>query len=128
MTNIFNKQHSRELRRQLRQSSTVAEELLWQAIRSGQLGPRFKRQFGIGKYIVDFYAPRVRLVIELDGSIHAIEGAKENDHDRQLNLETLGLTVVRFTNEEILGNLDKVLQRIQDFLLQNPLLTKERVG
>jgi len=128
MTTIFNQPLQKTVRRTLRQKSTEAEDILWRKIRANKLGCRFRRQFGIGKYIVDFYASRRKLVVELDGPIHEGTNVKENDNDRQKNLASLGLTVLRFTNNEITGNLDDVLLRIKSLIPQNPLLTKERAG
>lgn len=91
------------------------------------MGIKFRRQFGIGPYIVDFYAPRAQLVIEVDGSIHELEEIRVKDYERQKDIEGLGLTFLRFTSQEITGNMEAVLRTIRA-TLQNPLLTKERAG
>jgi very-short-patch-repair endonuclease len=97
--------------RQMRSEPTPAEDRLWQRIRKEQIGGiKFRRQHHIDRFIVDFYAPQVRLVIEVDGSVH--EYTQEEDAVRQQFLETLGLRVIRFTNEEVFGQLEAVLEKI----------------
>lgn len=127
MAKIFNRQKQKKVRRLLRKRSTDAERILWEQLRDKGLGVKFRRQFSIGNYIVDLYAPQLKLVIEIDGSIHEMANAKVNDDDRQRNLAALGLTVLRFTNDEITGNLESVIQQVKT-IINNPLLTKERVA
>ena len=128
MANVFNQREDIELRRKLRKNQTGAEALLWGELRDTKLGIRFRRQFGIGPYVVDFYAPRAQLVIEIDGSIHDLDDIRANDLQRQADIEGLRLRFLRFTNNEVTGNIEAVLIQIRLFLTQNPLLTKERVG
>ncbi|KAA0205551.1 endonuclease domain-containing protein [Candidatus Uhrbacteria bacterium] len=127
MALIFNQWEDKDLRRELRKGQTTTELLLWDRLRSSKLGVKFRRQFGIGSYVVDFYAPRARLVIEVDGSIHELEEIRVKDVERQKDIEALGLTFLRFTSQEITGNMEAVLRTIRA-TLQNPLLTKERAG
>lgn len=99
------------LARAKRREPTPAEDYLWQHIRRRQLnGLKFRRQHAIGQFIVDFYAPDVSLVIEVDGPIH--EASPEQDTIRQAFLEGLGLRVLRFTNDEVMSDIDEVLRRI----------------
>jgi len=71
---------------------------------------KFRRQYGIGPFIVDFCCPEAKLVVEIDGDSHYLdEGIKKNDRDRQKYIEDLGFTVLRFTNDEISKNIDGVL-------------------
>jgi very-short-patch-repair endonuclease len=97
--------------KRLRRQSTAAEEVLWERLRSRQfLGLKFRRQVPIGQYIADFYCHDRRLVLELDGGIHDEPRQQSHDGNRDLNLTTLGYTILRFTNEEVLRNLDLVLE------------------
>lgn len=128
MANVFNRREDTEIRRLLRKTQTEAEALLWHELRGFRLGLRFRRQFGIGHYVVDFYAPRAQLVIEVDGSIHDLDDIRLNDLQRQADIQALGLRFLRFTNDEITGNIESVLLQIRSALNQNPLLTKERAG
>ena len=107
--------------RKLRQDSTDSERHLWYHLRRKQiLGVQFYRQKPIGAYIVDFYAPAVKLVIELDGSQHAEERHKIYDEKRTLFLEEQGLMVLRFNNVDVLKNthgvLDVILQSMNNRL------------
>ena len=125
---IFNQRENLSFRRRLRVKQTASEELLWGQLRAAKLGIKFRRQFGIGPYIEDFYSPSVRLVVEVDGSIHEDPEVRMKDIERTKFLEGLGLIVIRFTVHEVTGNMDDVLFRIRMCLDQNPLLAKERAG
>lgn len=81
------------------------------------MGSKFRRQTSIGSFVVDFYCPSAKLVLEIDGSIHETERAQVYDSHRQGLIERLGLRVLRFTNDEILDSLDTVLARIRQHLL-----------
>jgi very-short-patch-repair endonuclease len=100
--------------REMRKNPTPAEDALWQHLRLNQLGVKFRRQHAIGPFIVDFYAREARLIIEVDGPIHKKQ--KEYDEMRQAYLESLGYRVVRFTNEQVLQNMDAVLAILQKVL------------
>ena len=112
---------SQELREELivrarlmRSEPTPAEALLWKRLRKRQLnGLKFRRQHIIHAYIVDFYCPATRLVIEIDGAVH--DGQKEYDQEREDSLEMAGYQVIRFWNAEVEKNLESVLERIYDF-------------
>ena len=109
---IFNIKQNRHFRSELRNNLTEPEKILWQRIRSKQLGTKFRRQHGIGDYIVDFYCPEKRLVIELDGDSHYNTDTQEHDRKRDDFMRSLGLQVIRFTNQDIMKNLDAVLEVI----------------
>ncbi|MFO1429839.1 MAG: endonuclease domain-containing protein [Candidatus Competibacteraceae bacterium] len=101
-------------RRALRSTMTPAEIKLWQALKNRQLDElKFRRQHSIGPFIVDFYCPSARLVVELDGSVHDSDIAWQQDEQRTAYLESLGLTVVRFENRDVLENLEGVLSEIR---------------
>ena len=97
--------------RHLRQQLTPAEATLWEALRGRQLGGlKFRRQHPVGRFIVDFYCPSCKLVVEVDGSIHARQQAY--DRVRTDQLQTFGYCVLRFTNDEVMNDLATVLSRI----------------
>ena len=100
-----------------RKHPTQAESALWEMIRGKQLGYVFKRQHIIGDYIADFYYPHSKLVIELDGGYHQLPEQQVSDEERTLWLENKGYCVIRFSNDEIIGNPKDVLQKIKDHLL-----------
>ncbi|MBP9864669.1 endonuclease domain-containing protein [Patescibacteria group bacterium] len=110
---IYNRKSQLDRRRLLRCNSTVTEQRLWMRLRLKQLqGCKFRRQFGIGFYIADFYCPSAQLVIELDGSSHDSDEAFKNDNERQKDIEALGIKVLRFTDEDVLTNIDGVLEEV----------------
>ena len=99
---------------QLRKNMTNAEALLWEALRNRRFeGLKFRRQHPVSRFIVDFYCHEKRLVVEVDGSIHDEPEVKERDANREVELQNLGLTIARFTNEEIENDINKVLQRLR---------------
>ena len=98
----------------LRKRLTKAESVLWNKIGKNQInGYRFKKQHPISKFIVDFYCHKALLVIEIDGDIHNKEEVLERDEGREYELQKLGLTILRFTNEEVIKNIDKVIENIK---------------
>jgi len=100
----------KERSRKLRTEQTKAEEVLWQELRNKKMGFKFKRQFAIGKFIVDFYCHELKLIIELDGPIH--DEQKEYDKKREEWLKNQRHHVVRFKNDEVLFEREKVLEKI----------------
>jgi len=105
------------LSRNLRKNMTDAEILLWSKIRRKQLrGYQFYRQRIIGNYIVDFYCPKAKLVIEVDGGQHYFDKQKAIDKSREIYLSENGLKVLRFNNLDILQNIDGVLEYIDEYL------------
>jgi very-short-patch-repair endonuclease len=97
----------------LRLHETEPEKRLWQRLNKSQLnGFRFKRQHPIGYYITDFYCHKAKLVIEIDGGSHNAFEQKLHDELRTEELRARGLSVIRFTNKEVLEHLDEVVKRI----------------
>jgi very-short-patch-repair endonuclease len=90
--------------------ATRAEMILWKCIRAKQLGVKFRRQYNIGTYIVDFYCHEVRLVLELDGWVHGEEERKKKDEIRQVWLESQGYIIKRYRNEQIAYELECVVE------------------
>lgn len=104
--------------RGMRAESTLPEDRLWEALRAQRFhGVNFRRQHAIGPYIVDFYAPSARLVVEVDGPIHT--GQRDRDSSRQSYLESGGFRVLRFANDQVLSQSDRVLAKIEH-ALKNP--------
>ena len=100
-----------DLKRRLRSNMTCPETRLWLRLRARQLqGLKFRRQHGIGPYIVDFYCPEQSLVIEVDGDSHAGADQILKDRQRAKYLQSLGLHVIRYINDDILKNLDGVME------------------
>ena len=103
--------------RELRKNMTDAEKRLWAKIRMRQMGGhQFYRQRAIGNYIVDFYCPKAKLVLEVDGGQHYSDEQIEIDRKRSSYLNRLGFKVMRFTNLDVLNNIDVVLDEIYRYL------------
>lgn len=110
------------LARKLRNNATLSEVLLWNEIKARKmLSYSFKRQKPIGNYIVDFYCPKLKLVIEIDGESHRFKFPR--DAERQQWLEELGITVLRFDDLEVKKDMENVLYSIEHWIRlqqQNP--------
>jgi very-short-patch-repair endonuclease len=119
---LYNNKTLKERRQELRNNQTEAEKLLWKFISKNQIcGFRFLRQYGVGPYILDFYCPKIRLGIELDGEIH-----KEKilyDKDREKYLESLDIKIIRFQNDDVLKNTKETLNELRSKI--NKINTKE---
>jgi Uncharacterized protein conserved in bacteria len=105
--------------RTLRKNMTVAEQILWYKIRRRQICDiQFLRQKPIQCYILDFYAKVPNLAIEVDGAIHNTQQASLADSNREHVLRTLGIQVIRFSNEQVLNDLNTVLEKIKGQILK----------
>ena len=118
MTQIFNKRSQIIKRKLLRRNAPFPEDILWQALRNRKINnQKFKRQFSIERYVVDFYCPELRLAIEIDGSYHDEKSVKEYDLERHRFIQSLGLRCPYFKNEDIEENLYGVIDKINLFSL-----------
>ena len=99
-----------------RNNPTEAESAFWQIVKSGGLGVKCRRQYIIGQYIVDFFFRESLLIVELDGGYHQSIPQRQADIIRQKWLEEKGYKVIRFTNEEVLFNTDKVIEIVKKHL------------
>ena len=99
-----------------RQNPTIAERVLWEYLKRGQLGQPFRKQHIIGEFIADFICLPVRLIIEVDGGYHAERTQQEDDAIRQRWLEEMGYTVIRFSNEAILVDIKTAIDTIMKYL------------
>lgn len=103
--------------RELRKNMTDAERRVWGRIRRKQLNSRqFYRQKNIGNYIVDFYCPAAKLIVEIDGGQHYSEDGLRKDKDRDNRLTSLGLRILRFSDREVFENIEGVLETICEYL------------
>ena len=113
MTRLFNLTSEKEKRRALRKNMPPAEIILWSKLRGNNLnGCKFRRQYSIGPYVVDFYCPQLKLAIEIDGGSHCVEGSTERDQKRQAVIESGGITFLRFTNRDIYERIEGVIAKI----------------
>lgn len=108
-----------QMARELRKKATHAETVLWGYLKTKPLGFKFCRQHPYSIYILDFYCHSLKLVIEVDGSIHDLAEIKENDRQRESLLQTDGLTIIRFGNKQVEENLHIVIKQIEDFIIKH---------
>lgn len=115
--NYSNHPVTKEFRQQLRREETPTERMLWKRLRSKQLdGFRFRQQHGFGPYVLDFYCPKLRLCIELDGSVHDSDEQQQRDAERTMFLNQNRIKVIRFKNEEVEEDIEKVLSTIRKYI------------
>ncbi len=105
----------REYARENRQNATLAEQFLWEHLRGNALGVLFLRQHIIGDYIVDFVSRHDGLVIEVDGGYHSEPRQQADDAIREQDLEDMGYHVMRFSNEEVLYDINSVIEQINSY-------------
>lgn len=116
-----------DLKRKLRYQQTPAEQKLWHGLRSRRFEElRFKRPHGIGGYIVDFYCAKKKVVIEVNGNVHDLPEQTEHGEKRDCYLRRLRLRVLRYTNCEVLGNFDGVLQDLYEKLVGDEVETPQK--
>jgi very-short-patch-repair endonuclease len=114
----------------LRARMTEAEIVLWDILKNNQFeGLKFRRQHPVNIYIIDFYCHQLKLVIEIDGGYHLKGEQRIKDIERIKILEFQGLKVIRFTNDEVLSNLNNVLEKMRKVIVkQNSLFTLNPKG
>ena len=106
-----------ESSRELRKNQTDAERILWNILRNRQIcKAKFRRQYSIGNYIVDFYSPEYKLGIEADGGQHYADDVKQQDELRTKELAKIGIQILRFSNIDILNNIEGVCEEIEKTL------------
>lgn len=104
-----------EYGRALRKETTEAEDKLWQHLRNKKLnGLKFRRQHPLHNYIADFYCHEAKLVIEIDGAVHTTKDNAEYDKGRTYELQELGVTVLRFWNDEVMNDIKMVLVKVEE--------------
>jgi len=106
--------------RYLRHEETKAEKILWKELRNRKLDVKFRRQHPIDKFIIDFYAPEIKLGIELDGSSHT--ETQEYDEQRTEHFESQGIKIIRFWNSEIEKDLKDVVRKIKEKITYTELV------
>ena len=108
-----------EFAKQLRKEMTDAEKILWMHLKSGIQNLKFRRQHPIGLYVADFFCHKLKLIIELDGSIHDLKETKIQDQERENYFTTSGYKIIRFSNKQVFTELEFILAEIDS------LITKE---
>ena len=113
MTFLKNNPALKNRRRELRRNQTDAEKAFWAQVRNKQFfGLKFSRQYSVGPYILDFYCPKKKLAVELDGGQHNLPDGREYDAERTAYLNAHGIEVLRFWNNEVLTNIEGVVEHL----------------
>ena len=119
MTQYFNRASEKEKRRSLRSNMPKAEAVIWLKLKGKQmLGYRFRRQYSVDRYIIDFYCPELMLAVEIDGDSHYQIGSEDSDKHRQAFIESFGIQFLRSTNEDVFKNLERVIETVRKTALE----------
>ena len=121
MTKHFNKKQIQKRRRLLRSNMTFSEKIVWMYLRKRQMKERFLRQYSVDNYIIDFYCPKLKIAIEIDGDVHEQEKQKKHDRVRQEYLEQIGIKFIRIKNDKLFDNPNKAFERIENKIKEEPL-------
>ena len=114
MTIHFNKSSEKTNRRKLRRNSTEAEEILWEHLKDRKLFKmKFRRQYSIDQFVIDFYCPKIKFAIELDGKIHLDKNVKNHDENRDGFLSNFGIKILRIKNDAVLNDIDGTIESIK---------------
>jgi very-short-patch-repair endonuclease len=117
MTKLYNRTDEKNKRKMLRSTMPEAEVILWSKLKGKSLnGYKFRRQYSIEKFVVDFYCPELKLAIEVDGDSHYREGAEQRDREREAVIESYGISFLRFTNRQVVENVDGVLHSVMQYI------------
>jgi very-short-patch-repair endonuclease len=125
MTKHYNKSSQAEKRRKLRQNQTNTEVLVWRYLRNRQLlDYKFKRQYSVDHFVIDFYCPELKLAVEIDGASHNDSEQQKKDISRQKYLETFNIKFVRIKDDELTGNPNKAFKKLENTI---KLLEKKKL-
>lgn len=108
-------------RRSLRRKMTKAEIFLWVQLKNKQiLGYKFRRQYSVGYFVIDFYCPKLKLALEVDGDSHFTKEAREYDKRREKYIKSFGIRFLRVTNLDVYRNMEGVIDKIIE-IIKSPL-------
>jgi very-short-patch-repair endonuclease len=117
MTKLYNKTSEKDKRQSLRNNMPLAEQLVWARLKGKQIeNCKFRRQYSVGGFIIDFYTVEIKLAIEIDGDSHFGDGAEIADRERQSFIEAGGIRFLRFTNQQVYEELDAVIEAISQLI------------
>jgi very-short-patch-repair endonuclease len=116
MTQLYNLEKYKFLRRKLRQDITVSEKIFWRRLRDRRFNYKFRRQYSVGKYIIDFYCPQLRLAIEIDGATHETKEQLENDRLKEEFLKSHNIILKRYLNVDLKENIGAVMDDLYNFI------------
>lgn len=118
MTIHYNRESEKVNRKKLRKNSTEAEKVLWEYLKNRRfLGLKFKRQYSIDHFVIDFFCPKLKFAIELDGGIHLNKDVKNHDENRDAFLKDFGIEIIRLRNQIVLKDIEKTLKIIESTII-----------
>jgi very-short-patch-repair endonuclease len=117
---IHNLTEKKTLRQKLRHAATPAEKVLWRSLKESAIGAKFRRQHGVGPYILDFYCPEHKLAIEIQGGVHNDVLRSDYDTERKAYWESEGIRVLYFENRALLELPERVVEAIKAAVLEPP--------
>ena len=120
MKKIHNLREKKTLRQKLRHNATPAEKLLWKSLKNSAVGAKFRRQHGVGPYVLDFYCPEHKLAIEIEGGIHNDVLRSAYDAERHAFLKSQGIRVLYIDNRDVLEVFEYVVGVIKTAVLEQP--------
>ena len=112
---LYNDINLKPVRQKLRKAPVLPEIIVWRELKGRKLGNKFRRQYGVGKFVLDFYCPELRLGIELDGQTHDDPESHVRDKIRQEFIEKQNIQILRFKNKDVMKNLDAVINKIKKY-------------
>ena len=116
MSDIHNKESLKSLRKSLRNNSTASEATLWKILSNRKIeGLKFRRQHSVGKFVLDFYCPELRLAIELDGELHSNPAVITKDNERDNYLEKFSINILRYENRWVYDYPEEIISDILKF-------------
>lgn len=113
---LYNDINQKGLRKNLRNTSGLPEIILWNQLKQNKLGKKFRRQYSIGHYVLDFYCPELRFGIELDGSTHDNQQSYAYDQQRNKFIKGQNIKITHFQNKDVLNNLNSIIAEIEKLL------------
>ena len=117
MTKLYNRISEKDKRQSLRNNMPPAEQLVWARLKGKQIeNCKFRRQYSVGAFVIDFYTVEIKLAIEIDGDSHFTDGAEVADRERQSFIESSGIRFLRFTNRQVYEELDAVIEAISQMI------------
>jgi very-short-patch-repair endonuclease len=117
MTKLYNKTSEKDKRQLLRNNMPPAEQLVWARLKGKQVeNCKFRRQYSVGAFVIDFYTVEIKLAIEIDGDSHFSDGAEIADRERQSFIESSGIRFLRFTNRQVYEELDGIIEAISEMI------------
>jgi very-short-patch-repair endonuclease len=117
MTKLYNKTSEKDKRQSLRNNMPLAEQLVWARLKGKQIeNCKFRRQYSVGGFVIDFYTVEIKLAIEIDGDSHFTDGVEVADRERQSLIESSEIKFLRFTNRQVYEELNAVIEAISQMV------------